>query len=213
MDSLLASSTDLQSYSAVSLRISTPQTQVDYLAIESLSAGTTYGSSDAAEVSFDDLYQGLSLSAQKIIDKINELLKTQLPDGVQSLKTEDVTPEATAERIVSTVTGLFSSYSKQHPELEGKDLLDGFMKEARDGVQQGYDDAFNILKGLGAFEYDGVQAGVEQTKTLIGNKLDAFEQKMLKELGIDTSTTAQVSSQVSNQLLAQGGSGVLNVTA
>lgn len=213
MDSLLASSAELQKYSAVSLSISTPQAQVDYLAIESLSASSSYSSSDAAQVSFEDLYQGLPLTAKKIVDKLNELLKAKLPNGIQSLKPEDVTSEATAERIVSQVTGLFGAYSKQHPELEGRELLESFMEKVRSGVQQGYDDAFNTLQGLGAFDYEGVQAGVEKTKTLIASKLDAFQERMLRQLGIDPISPSSVGNQVSNELLAQGGSSVLNVSA
>jgi hypothetical protein len=52
------------------------------------------------------------------------------------------------------------------------------MEAARKGVDQGYEEAFNILEGLGAFRIEGIQAGVEQTKILLGEKLDQLEEKL-----------------------------------
>ena len=212
MDSLLSSSStssSVQQYSAVSLQINTAKAQVNYLAIQSLSASS---SEDAASISFEDLYQGLPLTAQKIIDQING--KIGVENYIQNHVSDDNSPEATADRIVSGVTGLFGVYSEQHPELEGEDLLSGFMETIRKGVQTGYDDAYSFLQGLGAFDYDGVQSGVEQTKALIETKLNDFETKMREQLGLNTEVNADsVSNQVSNELLAQSGYNVLNITA
>src|SRR2546423_1800378 len=53
---------------------------------------------------FQGLYDSLSLTGKQIVDKINEQLKISLPNGVQSLNPADVTPQATADRIVTGVT-------------------------------------------------------------------------------------------------------------
>ena len=115
-----------------------------------------------------------------------------------------MTPDATAERIVSGVTAFFDAYAKQNPDLEGEELIESFMKEVRSGVDKGYDEAFKILEDLGAFEFDGVKDGVQQTKALIESKLQAWESAKRKELGLETQDTAsQVSSEASSGLLAQ----------
>lgn len=172
---------------------------IDSVIIESSLGG------DAAsnETGINDLYKGLSVTANEIVAKINDLLKAKLPNGVQSLKPEEVTPDATADRIVTGITSLYEAYAKQHPEMEGEDLLKSFMKEARSGVQQGYDDAFDTLDNLGAFQFDGVKDGVQQTKALIEEKLKAWEKSMSEKISGSTSST--VADNVSSDLLAQAG--------
>lgn len=139
-------------------------------------------SKDNIKLNFKDRSKGLSITVREIIKKLNELLKTSLPAGIESLSPQDTTPDATATRIVQGVTAFFSVYAKQNPRLSGQELLDSFMKTIKSGVQQGYDDAYKILEGLGAFEFDGVRAGVEETKVLIESKLDSFYQMKKEEL-------------------------------
>jgi hypothetical protein len=159
---------------------------------------------DRVSLDFKDLYKGLSVTAREIVDKINELLSEKLPNGVQSLKPEDTTPEATADRIVKGATAFFATYAKQNPQLEGEELVTSFMEQIRSGVQRGYDDAFATLKSLGAFDFEGVQSGVEQTKILIEEKLAAFESAKRKELG--ASQVQNASGQIAEtELLAQAG--------
>lgn len=164
------------------------------------------GSTDTVDTSLSALYQGLTGTAKSVVDKINELLKTKLPNGVQSLKPEEVTPEATAERIVNGVAGLFNAYQKSNPDLGSEELLQKFMDAVRSGVQTGYDDAFDTLQTLGAFEFDGVQDGVEQTKIQIESKLKDLEGKLKKQLGLDVDGAATDIAKTA--LLAQGGAAV-----
>lgn len=173
---------------------------------------------DKSDINFQDLYKSLSITAQKIIDKLNELLKEKIPQGIQSLKPEDVTPEATADRIVTGTTAFFDVYTKQHPHLQTEELLNDFLDTVRGGIQSGYDDAVNILEGLGAFEFDGVKEGVEKTKRLIDEKLKAFEIAKRKEFGLpvdepSVSTEAQVTETARSSVLTQAGASILQVTA
>jgi len=133
---------------------------------------------------FQELYKALSLTGKEIVDKINEQLKVVLPDGVQSLKPQDVTPDATASRIVAGVTAFFDTYAKQNKNLSGEKLVDSFISEVQKGVTQGYGDAFKYLEGIGAFKVGGVQAGIEKTRSLIDEKLAAFAEQKKKNLGV-----------------------------
>ena len=162
---------------------------------------------DSVNVSFADLYKSLSVEARKIIDALNAELKTELPDGIQSLSPEQVTPDATASRIVQGITALFDIYAKQNPNLAPEELLSSFMEQARKGVDQGYGDALHTLEGLGAFEFDGVLEGVQKTKELIEAKFVAYEAQKRKELGLDVAAE-QVAEEVTPELLKQAGSDI-----
>ena len=164
---------------------------------------------DKVDVGFKDLYKGLSISAQQIVDKLNEMLKAKLPDGLQSLQPEEVTPEATASRIVSGATAFFQVYAEQNPGLEGEELLASFMKTIRSGIQKGYEDAYGILKGLGAFEFEGVEDGIKKTMELVEEKLKAFEEMKRKELGLATPSDDTYASPAQSEILAQGGASLL----
>ena len=195
-----------------SLAIASQQQQSDLLIIESI---TPSSDSDSVAFSFQDLYKSLSVESKKIIDAINEQLKVSLPDGVQSLSPDQVTPEATAEKIVSGTTAFFSVFQDQNPDLQGEDLLNAFMKTIRGGIDSGYDDAVKTLEGLGAFEFDGVQDGVKQTKSLIESKLVAFEKQMRQQMGLDPKDPVAEASAVDikNAVLTQAGAQSLNISA
>lgn len=143
---------------------------------------------DKIDVDISGLDKNLSFTAQKVLAKLNELLKEKLPEGIESLKAEEYTPEKTADRIVAGVTALFSAFSKQNGDLSQDEVLSRFMSLVTKGVEQGYNDAYSTLDGLGAFEFEGVKSGVEQTKRLIDQKLKAFEAEKRKELGLDDPT-------------------------
>ncbi len=157
-------------------------------------------STDRVEVGMDAIYKSLTVLADKVIAKLNELLKDKLPDGIASLKPEDHTSEATAARIADGSTALMAIYAKQHPELEGEELISSFMETIRGGIKQGYDEASSILGDIGAFNFDGVKSAIEKTMSLVEEKLIAFETEWRKQNGLtpdtqvpssDTSQTAQ----------------------
>lgn len=143
-----------------------------------------HGPADRSNVGMQDIYKSLTVLADNILSKLDEILKEDLPDGIASLKPEDHTPEATAQRIVDGTTALFAVYAKQNPEMEGEELIDSFMETIRGGIKQGYNEAAAILGDIGAFDIDGVQSGIEKTMLLVEEKLQAFESNLRKELGV-----------------------------
>jgi len=85
------------------------------------------------------------------------------------------------------------------------------METIRSGIQQGYDDAYGILEALGAFEFEGVKEGIEKTKALIEEKLQAYYEMMRQKLGLEPA--AQEESPTKTAVLAQGGVSALSATA
>ncbi len=173
----------------------------DSIIIESLNKGRRHNQAAEVDVSVGNLPKALTITASEILDKLNEILEKRGAGNIQSLKPENHTPEATADRIVRGATAFFGVFAEQNPELEGEELLNAFMETIRSGIDEGYNDAFKTLEGLGAFQIDGVQSGVEKTRELIDEKLLLFEESKRKELGLDPINIEQrVSESTSNEV-------------
>ena len=137
---------------------------------------------DSVEVGMDDVYKSLTILGDEIISKLNEILKEELPDGIESLDPKDHTPEKTAERIVTGSVAMFEAYMAQNPDRADEEKLDSYMAAVRSGVQKGYEDAVGILEALGALDIPGVAEGIEETMRLVEEKLSAFEDRMRKQI-------------------------------
>ena len=82
----------------------------------------------------------------------------------------DVSPEATAERIVQGATAFYGAFKEQNPELSDEESLTQFMEVIGRGIDKGFEDAREILGGLNVLEgdiatnidktYEHVQAGL-----------------------------------------------------
>lgn len=191
-----------------------PKQESDSLVLElSLSSSYNANSGDIISTDLSDLYKNLTVTGQQVIDKLNEILKAKLPNGLQSLKPEEVTSEATADNIVNGATSFFQLFADQNPTLQGEELLNKFMETIRGGIQAGYDSADKTLKDLGAYQFEGVQSGIDETKKLVEEKLVAFESFMREKLGLPTKDSQiqnQVAQNSSNSLLSQAGAVILN---
>lgn len=154
-------------------------------------------------VTFDGFSSGsaLQIKAKELISKLNELLKTDLPDGIESLKPEDYTPEATADRIVNGIAAFYPAFRKQNPELSDSESLEKFTELATKGINQGYDQAFSTLENLGAFEFDGIKDTIEETKKLIFEKLSKFTDSIKNDIDL----TDKIAGSVEDDILKGGG--------
>lgn len=111
------------------------------------------------------------------INKINDLLADEMgPNATQAAisNPSDFTPEATANRIVSLSTGFFPLFKEQHPEMAEAEALGTFMKLIRSGVDQGFNEAKDILQGLQVWQ-DSVSDNANKTYDLIQKGFDDFE--------------------------------------
>jgi hypothetical protein len=209
MDSLLGNSSSSVSNSPL-INYTDYKYSGDALVIEKTLSNSN---EDSVNIDFKDKLKSLSITAQEIVKKLNELLKGSLPEGVESLNTADYTADATSTRIVQGATAFFGVFKDQHPDLSDEDLLNKFMDTIKGGIQQGYDDAYGTLKGLGAFDLDGVQAGVEQTKILIDDKLTTFYQAKRKELGLDSGDVETQTKETASSEILKKAATSLNITA
>ncbi|NKF51332.1 hypothetical protein G3R49_12270 [Shewanella sp. WXL01] len=126
--------------------------------------------------------QSMALLYRAAIEAINEELAPTLGENAIQKGVEagvDYTPEATAERIVSFATNFFSVHQGQTSNLEFNEQLDGFMEIISGAIDQGFEEAKEILDGLSVLDGD-IAAGVEQTYELVQQGLAKFREQTLE---------------------------------
>jgi len=133
------------------------------------------------KVSISSGNDSLTLLFRTAVNELNQILEADL--GSNSIDEAyssglDISPDATAERIVSLSTAFFSSYQEQHPEMDPETQLNSFVDLISSGIEKGFSEAREILDGLQVLEGD-IAANIDTTYDLVQNKLAAFLDTML----------------------------------
>lgn len=139
---------------------------------------------DKVDISAPTVGSSLELTAQQILDKINESIKKDFPDYVGSTAPEDNTSEKISNNIVTGATALFGIYAAQNKNLQGEELISSFMSTIRAGVEKGYGQAKDILGEIGALKVSGVEDAISETMRLVEVGFKNFEDQYRKENGI-----------------------------
>ncbi len=118
----------------------------------------------------------LALLYKAAIEGINKELEVEL--GENALQNSiasglDVSPEATADRIVSLSTGFFSQYQKQNPELSDENAALAFSEIITKGIDKGFADARSILEGLKVLDGE-IATNIDKTYNLVLEGLQIF---------------------------------------
>jgi hypothetical protein len=117
-----------------------------------------------------------ALVLKTAIEGINEALQETLGDNAIQNTVDsglDVSPEATAERIVSLSTAFFGAYQDANPDLSQEEALTAFIDVIGGGIQQGFTEARDILEGLSVLEGD-IATNIDSTYDLVQAGLSAF---------------------------------------
>jgi hypothetical protein len=141
-------------------------------------------SEDKVDIGAPTVGSSLELTAQQILDKINESIKKDFPDYVGSTAPEDNTSEKISSNIVTGATALFGIYAAQNKNLQGEELISSFMSTIRAGVEKGYGQAKDILGEIGALKVSGVEDAISETMRLVEVGFKNFEDQYRKENGI-----------------------------
>ncbi|MGV6852352.1 MAG: DUF5610 domain-containing protein [bacterium] len=124
------------------------------------------------EVNIKSGNEPMSLLFKTAIDGINDVLGD---NAIQAAYDSgiDVSPEATADRIVSLSTAFFSSYREQNPDLSVEEAAVSFAKVIGGGIEQGFSEARDILSGLGVLDGD-IASNIDKTYNLVQVGLESF---------------------------------------
>lgn len=134
------------------------------------------------QVSLRSNNDSLSLLYKTALEGINaELEPVMGENAAQKIYDSgiDTSPEATAERIVAFATGFYSRYKELNPGKSEEETLDSFLNIIGGGIEKGFSDAKDILKGLKVYEGE-VESGVDKTYGLVMQGLSSFREKMLE---------------------------------
>ena len=120
--------------------------------------------------------QPLALTLKTALQGINEALQAS---GVENKVEEtyesgiDFSPEATAERIVSFSTQFLGAFREQNPDMSEEESQTAFVDIISSGIDQGFDEAKEILGGLKVLEGE-VSETIDKTYELVQSGLQAF---------------------------------------
>jgi len=145
------------------------------------------------EVSLNMGNEPMTLLFKTALDAINEVLDPTLatkPVQTAYDNQVDVSPEATAARIVSFSTGFYHSFLEQNVDITPEESLDKFMSVISGGIEQGFKDARDILESLSVLEgniatdidstYELVQEGLAHFTDSFFNTTDTINENTIK---------------------------------
>lgn len=131
----------------------------------------------------------LSVGGQIDSDYVQQVLQTELGEslanalsaaGIEGQALEDVlsgaidlSPEATAGRIVDFATSFFGSFQNNHADDDGTTQIDGYSQLIKDAVEEGFTQSRDLLEGIGKISGQ-VSDDINRTYELVMQGLDDF---------------------------------------
>lgn len=116
------------------------------------------------------------LLTRTVLDALNKELEASFgPYAIQNAYEQglDVSPQATADRIVQQATGFFTRFAEKYADLSENELLDSFIATISSGIDKGFAEARDILEGLNVLQGD-IANNIDETYTLIQQGLANF---------------------------------------
>jgi len=128
------------------------------------------------EVSLSIGNEPLALVYKTALEQINSVLEPMFgPNALQKAYDEglDVSPEATANRIVSQSTAFFSQYLERNPDMDLETALSEFTNLIGGAIDKGFSEARDILGNLKVLDGD-IGNNIDRTYELVQEGLRAF---------------------------------------
>lgn len=93
----------------------------------------------------------------------------------------DVSPQATAGRILDFATSFFGGFQANHAGQEGGAQIDGFSQLIKDAVDEGFQQSRDLLEGIGKIS-GKVAEDIDETYSLVMSGIDDFAQEQRDSL-------------------------------
>lgn len=132
--------------------------------------------STSIRVSIASGNESLGLLLKSAIEGINDALQPEFgANAIQNAYDSglDVSPQATADRIVSLSTAFFARYAESNPEKDLETALQDFIQLIGKGIDQGFKEARSILDGLQVLQGE-IASNIDKTYELVQTGLQSF---------------------------------------
>jgi hypothetical protein len=118
--------------------------------------------------------ESLNIILERSYDKLTSLV-VEAKDvlGIAPDAQLDTSPEATANRIAYFALNFFEQYAAKHDDLQGKEARKAFADLIGGAINQGIQEAQDILGALGAITGE-IENSITTIQTIIQERLDAF---------------------------------------
>lgn len=156
------------------------------LAILTANVNASIGNNSAANNPMQLLYK-------TAIEEINKYLEPTLgKNAAQSAYEEnlDVSPEATAERIVQGSTAFYEAFKAQNSELSEEESLTEFMSVINTGIDTGFAEAKDILDSLSVLDGE-IETNIDATYNIVQQGLNDFKEQLLAAFNEESPTTEE----------------------
>ena len=138
--------------------------------------------------------ESMALLYKTALNAINEVIDpTQETKPIQTAYDNqvDVSPEATAKRIVSLATGFLNAYQLQNADKTPEESLDKFMSTISSGIDTGFKDARDILESLSVLN-GKIATDIDSTYELVQEGVTLFADNFLNTTEATNDNTIQV---------------------
>jgi len=159
------------------------QTDVSYDHTQTKKEQNTAIMRSQMEVSLKMGNEPMALLYKTALSAINEVLDpSKATKPIQSAYDNqlDVSPEATASRIVGLATGFYQAYQQQNPNIAPEESLDKFMSVISGGIDKGFKDARDILESLSVLN-GKIATDIDSTYELVQEGLKKFVDNFFTE--------------------------------
>lgn len=123
----------------------------------------------------------MSLLYKTAIDEINKQLEPMLgKNATQSAYEEnlDVSPQATASRIIQGSTAFYDAFKEQNSELNNEEALTEFLTVINSGIEKGFAEAKDILDSLSVLEGD-IENNIDLTYDFVQQGFTDFKEQLI----------------------------------
>lgn len=118
----------------------------------------------------------LKLLNETVLDALNQELEADFGNrAIENAYQQglDVSPQATADRIVQASTAFYGQFSEKYADLAEPERLDAFLNSISAGIEKGFAEARDILGSLDVLK-GNIADNIDQTFSLVQQGLDNF---------------------------------------
>ena len=132
--------------------------------------------SSALELNLSSGNEPLSLFYKAALDNINEAFTGTLSNNANDSKyrsTTQVSPESTADRLISVSVAFFPLFQQQRPDLSEEEAANIFAQTIGEAIDSGFGETQEILSNLTILK-DSAADNIVRTYELVQQKLQTF---------------------------------------